>query len=83
VAKQAGHSIATLARHYAGVIRELQNKPRAPAGEAIRDARDAQRTQSEMKVIRESSRLPCKSTRYGRCRARTSDLRLVRAKPAE
>jgi hypothetical protein len=53
VAEQAGHSIATLAKHYAGVIRELEDKPRVPADEAIRNARDAQRTQSEGRTIRE------------------------------
>ncbi len=40
VAEQAGHSVATLARHYAGVIRELEDQPRLPAAEAIRAARD-------------------------------------------
>jgi integrase len=40
VAEQAGHSVATLARHYAGVIRELRGQPRVPAEEAIRRARD-------------------------------------------
>jgi integrase len=39
VADQAGHSVATLARHYAGVLRELRGKPRVPAAEAIREAR--------------------------------------------
>jgi integrase len=39
VADQAGHSIATLANHYAGVIRSLEEKPRVPAAEAIRQAR--------------------------------------------
>jgi integrase len=39
VAEQAGHSVATLARHYAGVIRELRGQPRVPAEEAIRRAR--------------------------------------------
>jgi hypothetical protein len=39
VAEQAGHSVATLARHYAGVLRELRGKPRVPAAEAIREAR--------------------------------------------
>jgi site-specific recombinase XerC len=53
VAEQAGHSIATLAKHYAVVIRELEDKPRVPADEAIRDARDAQRTQSKGRTIRE------------------------------
>jgi integrase len=40
VAEQAGHSIATLAKHYAGVMRELEDQPRVPAGEAIRQARE-------------------------------------------
>ncbi len=40
VAEQAGHSVATLARHYAGAMRELENKPRVPAAEAIQNARD-------------------------------------------
>ena len=39
VAEQAGHSVATLARHYAGTMRELENEPRVPAAEAIQDAR--------------------------------------------
>jgi integrase len=41
VAEQAGHSIATLAKHYAGVIRELEASPRKPAAEAIAEAREA------------------------------------------
>ena len=40
VAEQAGHSVATLARHYAGVLRELEHAPRTPAAEAIRAARE-------------------------------------------
>lgn len=40
VAEQAGHSVATLARHYAGTMRELEAKPRVPAAEAIRQARE-------------------------------------------
>jgi integrase len=40
VADQAGHSVATLARHYAGVLRELRDQPRVPAAEAIRMARE-------------------------------------------
>jgi site-specific recombinase XerD len=35
VADQAGHSVATLAKHYAGV---LEDKPRPPAADAIRSA---------------------------------------------
>ncbi len=41
VAEQAGHSIATLAKHYAGTIRELERRPRVPAGQAILEARNA------------------------------------------
>ena len=40
VAEQAGHSVATLARHYAGTMRELESEPRIPAAEAIRQARE-------------------------------------------
>ena len=39
VADQAGHSVATLAKHYPGVIRELKDQPRVPADVAIREAR--------------------------------------------
>jgi integrase len=39
VAQQAGHSVATLAKHYAGVIEELEDMPRVSAAEAIRQAR--------------------------------------------
>ena len=39
VADQAGHSVATLAKHYAGVLEELEDQPRTPAAEAIREAR--------------------------------------------
>ena len=41
VAEQAGHSIATLAKHYAGVMKELRGQPRVPAADAIRKARDS------------------------------------------
>lgn len=40
VAEQVGHPVATLARHYAGTMRELENEPRVPAAEAIRQARE-------------------------------------------
>jgi len=40
VAEQAGHSVATLARHYAGVIEELEDQPQIPAADAIRRARE-------------------------------------------
>jgi integrase len=39
VSEQAGHSVATLATHYAGVMSELKGQPRVPAVEAIRQAR--------------------------------------------
>lgn len=39
VAEQAGHSVATLAKHYAGVLEELEEAPRVAAAEAIREAR--------------------------------------------
>jgi hypothetical protein len=38
--EQAGHSVATLATHCAGVISELRGHPRVPAVDAIRQARD-------------------------------------------
>jgi len=41
VAEQAGHSVATLAGHYAGVLRELEDQPRTAAADAIRGAREA------------------------------------------
>lgn len=40
VAEQAGHSVATLARHYAGVISELRDQPRISPADAIRQARE-------------------------------------------
>lgn len=40
VADQAGHSVATLASHYAGVLAELKDQPRVSAAEAIRQARE-------------------------------------------
>ena len=39
--QQAGHSVATLASHYAGLLRELEDQPRTPAAEAVRSAREA------------------------------------------
>jgi hypothetical protein len=41
VADQAGHSVATLAKHYAGVIRELRDVEKKPAADLIREAREA------------------------------------------
>lgn len=49
VAEQAGHSVATLAKHYAGVLRELEHQPRLPAAEAIRDARERVRVATELR----------------------------------
>jgi integrase len=40
VAEQTGHSVATLARYYAGTLRELEHARRVPAEQAIRDARE-------------------------------------------
>lgn len=40
VAEQAGHSVATLARYYAGTIKELRDQPKIPAAEAIQQARE-------------------------------------------
>ncbi|HWF25226.1 MAG TPA: tyrosine-type recombinase/integrase [Solirubrobacteraceae bacterium] len=48
VSGQSGHSVATLARHYAGVIRELKGRPRVPASEAIRHAREAASDQLQL-----------------------------------
>jgi integrase len=39
VAKQAGHSVATLASHYAGAIEALEDAERVPAEQAIQAAR--------------------------------------------
>ena len=40
VAEQAGHSVATLAKHYAAVLEELEERPRTPAAGAIKTARN-------------------------------------------
>lgn len=51
VAQQAGHSVATLSTYYAGVIEELEDQPRIPAAQAIRDARrkvEAEVTSSQL-----------------------------------
>jgi hypothetical protein len=37
---QVGHSVATLAKHYAGTLEELEDKPRTPAADAINAARN-------------------------------------------
>ena len=55
VAEQAGHSNATLAKHYAGVIRELENAPRKPAAEAIREAREQVRCATDVRKVEEVS----------------------------
>ena len=57
-ADQAGHSIATLAKHYAGVIRELEEAPRVPAAQAIRDARDALRTHHQIEAAADQHKTP-------------------------
>lgn len=51
VAEQAGHSIATLSRHYAGLQRELEDQPRVSAVEAIRRARCAPAGRQESEAI--------------------------------
>jgi len=43
VADEAEHSVATLAAHYAGVLRELEDQPREPAATVIQSAREATR----------------------------------------
>lgn len=43
VAEQMGHDVATFAAHYAGVLRELEDRPRVPAADAILDARERRR----------------------------------------
>ena len=55
VAEQAGHSIATLAKYYAGVIEELEDKPRVPAAEAIRKAREEVRCATGVRKTRGAS----------------------------
>lgn len=40
VAEQAGQSVATLAKHYAGLLDELEDEPRTLAAEAINAARN-------------------------------------------
>ena len=54
-ADQAGHSVATLAGHYAGVMRELETQPRTPAAEAIRLARKAARCAPDVRQVRTGS----------------------------
>jgi hypothetical protein len=82
VAEQAGHSIATLARHYAGTMRELETKPSRPCrGGHPAGPRgslgDALRTHSwKFEYRKWTNPLQILS---GRCWARTSDLRLVEA----
>ncbi len=49
VAEQAGHSVATLARHYAGVLRELESQPKQPAADVIRSAREAVRCSPDVR----------------------------------
>jgi site-specific recombinase XerD len=55
VAEQAGHSIATLAKHYAGVIRELEDAPRTPAAEAIDEAREKLRSATDARRSKPTS----------------------------
>lgn len=55
VADQAGHSVATLATHYAGVIRELEDEERVPAAEAIRQAREQLASESCATIVRQTA----------------------------
>ena len=69
VAEQAGHSVATLAKHYAGVFRELEHQPRVSAAEAIRGARERVRVATELRQSDEGGlvtvvRLACKCDRW-------------------
>jgi len=52
VAEQAGHSVATLAKHYAGVLRELEGQAKKPAAEVIREARDQVRCSPDVRQAR-------------------------------
>jgi integrase len=56
VAEQAGHSVTTLARYYAGVIRELRGQPKIPAAEAIRQAREQVASGSSATDVRQENR---------------------------
>jgi len=48
VSQQAGNGVATLARHYAGVVADLKGQPRVPAAEAIRQAREVANHQLQL-----------------------------------
>ena len=87
--------VATLARHDAGTLRELETEPRIPAAEAIRHdpqprpsgtlaRKSAGRTQDAHpeRSMTGTCRIPS-NWAYGRCWARTSDLRLVEAEARE
>jgi integrase len=52
VAEQAGHSVATLAKHSAGVLDELEDEPRTPAAEAINAARNQLRCAQNVRTER-------------------------------
>ena len=58
VADQAGHSVATLAKHYAGVLEELEDKPRIPAAEAIREARSKLRCAQSVRTPQKTELTP-------------------------
>jgi integrase len=73
VADQAGHSVATLASHYAGVLRELEDQPRTPATEAIRSARDAVGRAPDVRqaeLMPDMWRVSCPQVLSGRLRSR-------------
>ncbi len=58
VTDQAGHSVATLAKHYAGVLEELEDKPRIPAADAIREARSQLRCAQSVRTPQETELTP-------------------------
>jgi integrase len=58
VADQAGHSVATLAKHYAGVLEELEDKPRIPAADAIREARNQLRCAQSVRTPQKTEAIP-------------------------
>ncbi len=58
VADQAGHSVATLAKHSAGVLEELEGKPRTPAADAVRTARNELKCAQSVRTPRDPSPTP-------------------------
>jgi hypothetical protein len=58
VAEQAGHGVATLAKHYAGVLEELEDKPRIRAADAIRDVRSQLRCAQAVRTPQKTEPTP-------------------------